>query len=111
MHFCLSVFLEYGRKQVGQATSGSCGWKLPCDFRCGPLIMMLRNLYRMVEARFFLAMQSKHMPCSLGIELFEKMTVIHIYSICSIMLFLKCSSLDMLNLFQDPKIEQFHPKE
>lgn len=31
------------------------GYVLPCDFRCGPLITMARNLYREFGARFCMA--------------------------------------------------------
>lgn len=43
VHFSFSMSLEYGRKQVGQTASGSCGLMLPCDFTCGPLVMMFRT--------------------------------------------------------------------
>ena len=74
--------LEYEKKQIGQAATGSCGLKLPCDFRCGPLIMMFRNLHRKLEAKFSLTIQSKGRPClfTLSLSFLRKMAIMHIYS-------------------------------
>ena len=51
---------------------------MPCDFWCGPLIVIFRNLHRKFEASFSLAMQTLF---TLSLSFLRKMAIIHIYSL------------------------------
>ena len=68
----------FNMKRSKQAASGSCVLKLPCDFWCGPLIVIFRNLHRKFEASFSLAMQTLF---TLSLSFLRKMAIIHIYSL------------------------------
>lgn len=52
--------------------------KLPCDFWCGPLIMIFRNLHRKFEASFSLATQTLF---TLSPSFLRNMAIVHIYSL------------------------------
>lgn len=83
VHFSFSMSLEYGRKQVSQIASESCGLTLPCDFRCGPLIMMFRtNITQDVWGQILLGnTEQRHALLTVSLSFLRRITAIRHTSI------------------------------